>query len=126
MLSYSVDGKIVRLTVAGDVSPAERESVYRAVREDSRVDDGFVLLVDARKAKVTFRDATIDVRVQALHDGLGPKFGGACAFIEPTDDPLYGKKFQRAGSKIGIRIGIFADEASALRWLGVYMDGERV
>jgi hypothetical protein len=70
---------------------------------------------------VTFRDATIDVRVQALLDGLGDKFGGTCAFIEPAGDKLYGKAFQRAGAKLGVRIGLFGDEESALRWLGAYI-----
>lgn len=125
MLSYSVDGKVIRLTVAGDVSLSERESVFSAIRADAAIIDGFVVLVDARDAKVTFRDASIDDRTQALVDSLGPKFGGACAFIEPADDPLYGKRFQRAGAKIGLRVGLFADEPSALRWLGVYIEGEQ-
>lgn len=126
MLSYTVNGKIVRFTVIGDVALAERESVYAAVRADPAVVDGFLLLVDARKAKVTFRDATIDDRVERLVNGLRPKFGSACAFVEPVHDPLYGKKFQRAGARLGVRIGLFADEESALRWLGVYMEGEPV
>ena len=125
MLSYSVVGKILRLIVSGDVSLAERKSVYKAVREDSNFSEGCVLLVDARNASVTFKDATIDVRVQALIDGLGSKFGRTCAFVEPDDDPLYGKAFQRAGAKLGVRVGIFNDEESALRWLGAYVEGEK-
>ncbi|HET9342195.1 MAG TPA: hypothetical protein VFO25_04725 [Candidatus Eremiobacteraceae bacterium] len=122
MLSYTIDGKILRLIVSGDVTLAERRSVYDAVRADPEVPDHFVLVVDARDSSVTFRDATIDVRVRALVEGLGDKFGGTCAFIEPAGDPLYGKAFQRAGGRYGVRIGLFDDEESALRWLGAYME----
>jgi len=38
-----------------------------------------------------------------------------------SSDPLNGKAFQRAGAKLGIRIGLFGDEENALRWLGAYM-----
>ena len=124
MLSYSIEGNILRLVVYGDVSLAERRSVYDAVRADPKVPDGCFLLVDARDATVTFKDATIDVRVQALIDGLGSKFGRTCAFVEPADDLLYGKAFQRAGAKLGVRIGLFGDEEAALRWLGAYIEGE--
>ena len=124
MLSYTIEGKILRLTVSGDVTLAERRSVYDSVRADPEVPVKCVLVVDARDASVTFRDATIDVRVRALLDGLGDKFGGTCAFIEPAGDPLYGKAFQRAGAKHGVRIGLFDDEESALRWLGAYMEDD--
>ncbi|HEY7993178.1 MAG TPA: hypothetical protein VID24_03085 [Candidatus Eremiobacteraceae bacterium] len=93
MLSYTIDGKILRLIVSGDVSLAERRSVYDAVRDDPNVPDDCVLVVDARDASVTFRDATIDVRVHALLEGLGKKFGRTCAFIESGGDPLYAKHF---------------------------------
>jgi len=121
MLSYTIDGKILRLIVSGDVTVAERRSVYDAVRVDPNVPKNCVLLVDARDATVTFRDSTIDMRVQLLLDGLGDTFGGTCAFIEPASDPLNGKAFQRASAKLGVRIGLFGDEESALRWLGAHI-----
>jgi hypothetical protein len=124
VLSYTIVGKILRLIVSGDVTLAERRSVYHAVRVDPNVPENCLLVVDARGASVTFRDATIDVRVQALLDGLGNKFGGTCAFIEPAGDPLYGKAFHRAGATVGVRIGLFGDEETALRWLGAYMEDD--
>lgn len=75
MLAYTIAGRVLRLDVLGDVSLDERNAVYDSVRADPNVPDGCVLMVDAREAAITFKDATIDVRVQALIDVLGPKFG---------------------------------------------------
>ncbi|HEY7993180.1 MAG TPA: hypothetical protein VID24_03105 [Candidatus Eremiobacteraceae bacterium] len=120
MVSYRVDGAIRRLTISGDVTACERQALFDAIRSDPNVPLRAALLVDARESGITFKNATIETRLGALLEGLGPKFSKVCAFIEPIHDPLYGKAFQGAGQKHGVHIGLFKDEADALRWLAPY------
>ena len=120
MVSYRVDGKILRLTISGEVEPHERRVMFEAIRSDPKVPDGAVLLIDARESGIAFKNTTVESRLAFLLDGLGPKFSRVCAFIEPIRDPLYGKAFQRAGERQGVHIGLFKDEAEALRWLAPY------
>ncbi|HET9342192.1 MAG TPA: hypothetical protein VFO25_04700 [Candidatus Eremiobacteraceae bacterium] len=121
MVTYRAEGAILRLIISGDVTARERQALFDAIRSDPKVPPGAALLVDARESGITFKNATIETRLGALLDGLGPKFSKVCAFIEPIHDPLYGKAFQRAGRKNGVHIGLFKDDADALRWLAPYV-----
>lgn len=124
MVSYRVEGAILRLTISGDVAARERQALFDAIRSDPNVPMRAALLVDARESGITFKNATIETRLEALLEGRGPKFSKVCAFIEPIHDPLYGKAFQRAGQKHGVHIGLFKVEADALRWLAPYVDDD--
>src|SRR5690348_2491242 len=117
MLTYLVTDKILRLIVTGDVTLQELEATCKAAHDDPAVLDESVVLVDALRSDVTFKDASPGVRIQALMNGLGPKFARVCALIEPTHDPFYGIAFQSAGQRLGVKIGLFQSEQAALTWL---------
>ena len=117
MLTYRMDGDIL----SGEVEAHERQALFDAIRSDASVSLRAILLVDARESGIAFKKTTIESRLAFLLDGLGPKFSKVCAFIEPTRDPPYGKAFQRAGERQGVHIGLFKDEAEALRWIAPYV-----
>jgi len=121
MLTYQADGKILRITLTGDVALRDVEALCEGVRNDPAVLDSSVVLVDALKADVTSKDASPAMRLQALLDGLGPKFSKVCAIIEPTGDRFYGIGVQSAGQRLGVQIGLFATEEAALKWLAPMM-----
>jgi len=122
MLTYHADGKILRITVTGDLSLREVEAMCQAVRDDPAVQDSSLVLVDAKNTDVTSKDATPSVRIQALVDGLGPKFAKVCAVVEPPHDPFYGIGLQSAGQRLGVHVGLFTTEETALKWLEPMLD----
>ena len=124
MVTYRVDGKILTLVVSGDLTDTERRAFYDAVRNDPKVPEGASLLIDARDAAITFRDAVFEDRIRTLITELGRKFSGACAIIESKADVLYGVRFQHVGERLNARIGLFPDEESARTWLSAYADGK--
>ena len=124
MVTYKIDNGVLWFVIAGDVSVHDRQALFDAIRSDDDVPLGAPLIVDARGANVTFKDATLETRLLAMIDGLGAKLGDVCAFIEAAHDPLYGKAFQRAGRKHGMHVGLFKDETSALRWLKPHRKGQ--
>lgn len=124
MVTYRIDGKVLTLVVTGDLTDADRRAFFEAVRKDENVPEGASLLLDARDAAITFRDAILEDRVRTFLTELGRKFSGVCAIIESENDVLYGKRFQRVGESLNARIGLFPDEESARRWLSVYVTGQ--
>jgi hypothetical protein len=117
VLTYSVDGSILTVVAAGTTGDTDRQHFYQTIREDSRVPDGALLLVDATRADPAKSIHELRERAHLIALRLGRKMGPVCAVITPprlTEDAVY---FQAASGELGVRVGIFTDEAEARRWL---------
>jgi len=117
MLTYEVDGRILKIIAAGTTSPEDRQAFYRDTGSDARVPERALLLIDARHADQAIDVNDLQMRAQFIAEGLGPKLGPLCAVIAP---PLLAKDaafFQAAVGQFGLRVGVFSDEQEARKWL---------
>ena len=118
-LEYAVTGSILVLRPRGTPRDEERRDIYEAIARDPRVPNGALLLVDwARMDGTTSRE--IERRTQLLMARLGRLIGPVCAVIVPPRLALEGAEIRRVAAGAGLRVGLFADEASARRWLSAY------
>ena len=116
MLGYQIDGHILSLTVSTYPTLAARQALFDAVRADRRVTLGALVILDVRSLALDLGEANVLERLGALITLLGPKLGRACAIIRDAhqDDSHL---FQTEGRRLGLRVGLFADEQAARQWL---------
>jgi hypothetical protein len=117
MFSYESEGHILTLTVSTFPTLDDRLVLFDAVRVDSRVPLGTMLIVDVRSLPVPdFSEAAVIEHLNLLITLLGPKLGPACAIVSGAHgaDP---HMFQTAGRGVGLRVGLFLDEHTARQWL---------
>jgi hypothetical protein len=123
MLSYEIDGSILTLRASGSPTPAERQSVFDAVRSDARVPKGALVLLDVRKVDVGMSEPVVTERLRVLLDHLGPKLGPVCALIVTPEIVDQAGLFQAAAVGVGLRVALFSDEQLARHWLNTYRAG---
>jgi hypothetical protein len=117
MLSYRVEGSILVIVASGTTPPEEREAVYGAIREDPMVRPRSMVMIDARESDRIGSVAAVQERAHLLVQLLGPKMGTVCAVVAPARLAVDVEYFQAASGELGVRVGIFGDEASARAWL---------
>jgi hypothetical protein len=117
MYAYTIDGSILTLVVTGATTSEHRESMLSAIRQDSRVPNGALLLIDARQAASVGSTIGLQERAHTFVHLLGPKMGPLCAIIVPPDLAAEAALFQAAGGELGVRVGLFAEESQAKQWL---------
>lgn len=118
MLTYRIDDSILVLVAVGTPTADQRQAVFEAIRNDPLVRPGSPVLIDASQADRVGSLPVVQERAHLLVELLGTKMGSVCAVVVPPSlagEALY---FQAAGGELGVRVGLFADEDSARRWLG--------
>ena len=118
MLSYEVDGSILILRASGATTREQRLPVFAAMRADTRVPEGALLLLDVREVDAGMSEHVVVERLRVLLDQLGSKLGPVCALIVSPQVTDQAAMFQARGIEFGLRIGLFSDEPSARQWLG--------
>jgi hypothetical protein len=118
VLSYRIDGAILILTASRGPQPQE---VFDAVHADPRVPQGALVLIDARGADPAHSEMEVRERARVLISQLGSKVGSVCAVIVAPELALDAHLFQVFGSGLGLRVGLFPDEATARQWLEAYL-----
>jgi hypothetical protein len=120
MIGYVVDGQIVIITADGAHTSEERDAMYDAIRDDARVADGSLLLIDARGNALPSAAPAVRETVASMVERLGPKLGRACALVRPPDRQAPAVQFQLTANTYDIRVGVFTDVAAAREWLEVH------
>jgi hypothetical protein len=117
MISYETDGRILTLRATGTTTLAQRIPVFAAIRDDPRVPDAALLLIDARTTDAAANEHVVVEHVRVLFEVLGNKLGTLCAMIvAPQIDPS-ARLFQNRALDLALEVSIFDDEVSARRWL---------
>ena len=115
-MSYEMRAGVLVVTPRGTPPDGERLAMYEAIKRDTSVPDSVRVLLDwSRMDNTTVGD--IERRVRLFIARLGPKLGQVCALIVPPRLAAEGQQLQRTASAHGLRVELFRDEASALRWM---------
>ena len=117
MMTYRVDRPFVILTTTGVTTAAEGQAVYARIRSDPSVPDGAFFIIDIRKNEFQLTQVELQNRVQAFVEGVGPKFGNACAVVVSETSLPVGLSFRMVAANMNVRVGVFRDEAGARSWL---------
>jgi hypothetical protein len=120
VLSYEVDGPILTLRASGTATLEERQPVLDAVRADTGVPHGALVLLDFRLVDPGISEAIVPERLPVLLDQLGPKLGPVCAMVVTPGLAEPSRLFQLPGIGVGVRVALFNDELSAREWLSSY------
>jgi hypothetical protein len=121
MLTYEVEGTILKLTLKGTPSETQRAQVHADIANDPRVPPGALLLMDITRADAIEDVAEMERRTRLLTDRLGSKLGPACAVVVPPRLTEISEKFLSLRTDPdGLRVALFRDEPSARQWLGTF------
>jgi hypothetical protein len=121
VLTYEVAGQLLIVRASGLSQPSERRAFYERIRADRAVRDRSLLLLDMRLVRVTLTPELVSQRLYGLAEALGVKLGVACGLVVgDTQDEVGAYIFQAVGAELGLRVGIFAEETEARRWLAAY------
>ena len=121
MLTYEVDGTILKLTLKGTPSESQRAQVHAEIASDPRVPLGALILIDITRADPIDDIAEMDRRTRLLTNRLGSKLGPACAVVVPPRLTEISEKFLSVRTDPGgVRVALFRDEPSARQWLATF------
>ena len=115
-MSYEMRAGVLVVTPRGTPPDNERLAMYEAIQRDASVPPRVPVLLDwSRMDNASLAD--IERRARLLIARLGPKLGQVCAIIVPPRLAVEGQQLQRTAVAHGLRVGLFRDEASAIRWM---------
>jgi hypothetical protein len=118
LLSYEVDGPILKIVGAPNATSEERLALYDAARSDPRVPVGALLLLDARQSPTDLTREEVRDRVAFLMERLGLKVGPLCAVIVSAGGLRQATELQLVGQEqFKMRVGVFENEQAARNWL---------
>jgi hypothetical protein len=121
MMTYEVDGTILKLTLKGTPSEAQRALVHAEIANDHRVPLGALVLIDITRADPMDDVAEIKRRTRLFTDRLGGKLGPACAVVVPPRLTEISEKFISGRTDPGgLRVALFRDEPAARQWLATF------
>jgi hypothetical protein len=121
MLTYEVEGTILKLTLKGTPSEAQRALVHAEIANDPNVPLGALLLMDITRADPIEDLAEMQRRTKLLTERLGSKLGPACAVVVPPRLTEISEKFLSVRTDPGgLRVALFRDETSARQWLATF------
>ena len=121
MLSYEVDGTILKLTLKGTPSEAQRALVHAEIASDPNVPLGVLVLMDITRADPIDDVAEMQRRTRLFTDRLGSKLGPACAVVVPPRLTEISEKFMSLRTDPGgLRVALFRDEPTARQWLATF------
>jgi hypothetical protein len=121
MLSYDVDGTILKLTLKGTPSEGQRALVHAEIANDPRVPLGALVLIDITRADPIDDVAEMERRTRLLTDRLGSKLGPAVAVVVPPRLTEISEKFLSLRTDpAGMRVALFRDEPAARQWLATF------
>jgi hypothetical protein len=120
MLAYEVDGRVVTIRADGELKVTDRLQVFEAIRQDSAVQNGSLLLLDGRGVTMLFTEAMVAQQLSVMLDMLGTKVGIACALVVNPRQELEATTFQSRAAGHGLTVAIFQDEPKARAWLRAY------
>ena len=121
MLTYEVDGTILKLTLKGTPTEAQRAMVHAEIANDSNVPLGALLLIDITRADPIEDLAEMHRRTKLLTERLGNKLGPACAVVVPPRLSEISEKFLSLRTDPGgVRVALFRDEPAARQWLASF------
>ncbi len=116
MLSYEVSGNLLRLVARGALTEDERRHCYSAIRNDARVPDEAVMLIDAtRLDEPPVEEVPRNTRL--MIEQLGRKLGRTCAVLVPPRLAPAAGVFKHVASALGLDVALFRDETAAHDWL---------
>jgi len=120
--SYSIQGRVVVVQSPQAPSVEGARDIFVAMRDDSTIAKGALLLVDARESEVDLAPALVRNRVELMWSLLGAKFAPFIAMVPRS--PATGLTIHRvqmdAFVYAGIQIGIFASVDEARQWLELH------
>jgi|KBSSwiStaDraftv2_1062776.scaffolds.fasta_scaffold218456_2 hypothetical protein len=121
MLTYDVDGTILKLTLKGTPSEGQRALVHAEIANDPRVPPGALVLIDITRADPIDDVAEMQRRTRLLTDRLGSKLGPAVAVVVPPRLTEISEKFLALRTDpAGLRVALFRDEPAARQWLATF------
>ena len=121
MLTYEVEGTILKLTLRGKPSDAQRALVHAEIAADPRVPLGALVLIDITRADPFDDVGEIERRTKLLTERLGSKLGPACAVIVPPRLTEVSERFLATRTDPGgVRVALFRDEPAARQWLAAF------
>ena len=121
MLTYEVEGTILKLTLRGTPSEAQRALVHSEIANDPNVPMGALLLMDITRADPIEDVAEMQRRTKLLTDRLGSKLGPACAVVVPPRLTEISERFLSTRTDPGgLRVALFRDEPTARQWLATF------
>ena len=121
MLTYEVEGTILKLTLKGTPSEAQRALVHAEIANDPNVPLGALLLMDITRADPIEDLGEMQRRTKLLTDRLGSKLGPACAVVVPPRLTEISEKFLSVRTDPGgLRVALFRDETAARQWLATF------
>lgn len=121
MLTYEVDGTILKLTLKGTPSESQRSQTHADIASDPQVPLGALLLIDITRADPIEDLAEIERRTRLLTDRVGSKLGPACAVVvSPRLTEISEKFLSRRTDPGGLRVALFRDEPTARQWLSTF------
>ena len=109
-------GSVLVVTPRGTPPDHQRFALYDAITRDVSVPVNAPMLLDWSRMD-NAPPGDIERRVRLLIRRLGSKLGQICAIVVPPRLALEGRQLQETASAHGLRVGLFRDEASALRWM---------
>ena len=119
-VTYSLEGSLLRLTLAGTYEPQDIVREFQAALADPLCPDPVSLLVDVTRSESLASRHPSQIRYVA--EFLGPyakRIQGRCAVVA-VEDLHFG--LGRMGSvyseNVGVEAAIFRDPEEARRWLG--------
>ena len=121
MLTYEVDGTILKLTLKGTPAEGQRALIHAQIASDPLVPVGALVLIDITRADPIDDVAEMERRTRLLTDRLGSKLGPAVAVVVPPRLTEISEKFLSVRTDpAGLRVALFRDELSARQWLATF------
>ena len=120
-VTYSWDGPLLRLTLAGTYEPEDIVRQFQAALADPRAVEKAALLVDlARSESIGTRSpGQIRFVAQALEPHTA-RIRGRCAIVAPEDVQFgLGRMGSVYSESVGVETEVFRTEDEALTWLDV-------
>lgn len=117
-IEYEVEDGVLTLRVVATGGYAYLRDALRAARSDPGARPRMPLLLDLRGDSVRVRYEDVRWRVEILTE-MRDQFGPRWAFLTSTEPVRMGigRMFAVFSEIEGLDVGLFADRASAVRWL---------
>lgn len=125
-VTYSIEGKLVRLEMVGEYEPHDVTNCFLQALADPEFPQPAAMLLDVSRSSVLSSRDPMQIRYVAQfaapHRDL---IENRCAVLVSSDINYSQTRLGAVFSEsVGIEAGIFRDEATALKWLGVKGAGD--
>jgi hypothetical protein len=102
------------------IEPAQRQTVFDAIRDDMNVPKNALILIDVHRLD-DMNEYLLTDRLRVLFEHLGPKCGLVLAVIVPSGlGADQARAWKSKPIDLGMRVSLFTDEQLARDWLNTY------